>query len=53
VNEGGSEPPAQGDAAPPDPAAVDAAMKECSKIFDQYPELDDVQLPGRSTTQGG
>lgn len=30
-----------------DPEAMAAAMEECSVVFDEYPELDDVPLPGR------
>ncbi len=30
----------------PDQQAMQAAMKECSKVFDDYPELKDVPRPG-------
>ncbi|HZD23807.1 MAG TPA: hypothetical protein VE569_10465 [Acidimicrobiia bacterium] len=30
-----------------DPEDLDEAMEECSKIFDEYPELDEVPMPGR------
>jgi hypothetical protein len=33
--------------APPDPAEFEAAMQECAKVFDDYPELADIPVPGR------
>ncbi len=34
-------------APPPDIEEMEQALEECSKVFDEYPELDDAPLPGR------
>jgi hypothetical protein len=49
VDEPGDAPSGQAPVDPPtaaDRAAMDAAMQECNQVFDDYPELADVPVPG-------
>lgn len=45
VNESEERDASRDQVAPADPAALDAASEECSKVFDEYPELADVPRP--------